>query len=293
ATLRRHTQIQPLLPLCQYHRSLFDRFFKRRQKDTQPFDPDSPAYKKKLEADRQKRESKEEAQVGTGGLAPSSIFEAKHPKREAKTEGKREPIEDVPVRVQDWRKMGRTRRDPNPRARIKWLKMMIIKDVRGRHRLNKTEKLLRTERVHLAKSPLIKTSVKKLGPLARQIAGKPLNEAMVQMRFSKKRAAGDVLKHLKYARSQAIVEKKMGLGEEKKKEEEEEKENQGEERVGEKIVVVDKSGKKRIITDKSDMYVDEAWVGRGAYEFGTDFRARGRAFRLHLPYTSKLSIHHG
>ena len=169
--------------------------------------------------------------------------------------------------------------DPRPRARQRWLRKMVIRNIRGRGRLNKTEKILRTERSHLSKSPLIKASVKKLYPLARQIAGKPLTEAMVQMRFSKKKAARDVLRHLEIARDQAVVAKGMGLGavgEEK---------GEGEEKA---VAIEDKKGKKRVVKDLSQMYIDEAWVGRGKYEYEIDHRARGQQHRMHLPHTSEL-----
>ena len=193
--------------------------------------------------------------------------------------------------------------DPTPNARKRWQRKMIIRDIHGRGRLNKTEKIARTERQHLVKSPFIKTSVKKLYPLARQIAGKPLEEAMVQMRFSKKKAAADVLKHLQHARDQAIVVRGMGLGkvvvqqpgEKQQKEggaEEADKTKEitaptaAKEEAEESILVEDKKGKRRLVTDPTSIYIDEAWVGRGKYEHGSDHRARGRIYRLNLPYTS-------
>ena len=224
--------------------------------------------------------------MGSGGLAPSSIFEQERLKEKGKLKG-RQKGQQLP-KVQDWRKIKPSRIDPNPKARIKWLKKMVMKDVRARHRLNKTEKLRRTERSHVAKSPFIATSVKKLGPLARQIAGKPLTEAMIQMRFSKKRAAKDVLKHLQYARNQAIVEKRMGLGLASSDVEKKLKSKEGQQQ--EKITVEDRDGKKRVITDKSAMYVDEAWIGRGKYKLGRDYRAFGRSNTLFLPSTSRLSV---
>ena len=175
---------------------------------------------------------------------------------------------------------------------------MVIREIRGRGRFNKTEKLARTERSHLSKSDFFKTSVKKLFPLANQIAGKPLSEAMVQMRFSKKKAAQDVLRHLEYARDQAVVVRGMGLGKVQAQGQQVEgkvnKEGEGEGKEGEKpmqeeerLLVEDKKGKKRVVTDRTAMYVDEAWVGRGAYGFGVEYRARGNVNRLRLPYTSK------
>ena len=151
--------------------------------------------------------------------------------------------------------------------------------------MTKTMKIARTERVSLSKSQLLKTSVKKLGPLARQIAGKPIHEAIVQMRFSKKKAAADVQKLLEYARDEATVRKGMGLGQAKlsnsnKEESEVQKEKP--------IVIEDKKGKKRLITDRTSIYVDQAWVGRGKYERELESRAFGRRNILRPPWTSKF-----
>lgn len=111
----------------------------------------------------------------------------------------------------------------------------------------------------------------------------------MQMRFSKKKAAQDVLRHLEYARDQAVVVRGMGLGRARAAEEAGEKGGpmKGEE---ESVVVEDKKGKKRVVGDRSAMYVDEAWVGRGKYESGSDHRARGQIHRLRLPYTSESFV---
>ena len=183
--------------------------------------------------------------------------------------------------------------DPLPEVRARWQRKMVIREIRGRGRMSKTVKLARTERSHLSKSEFFKTSVKKLFPLANQIAGKPLTEAMVQMRFSKKKAAQDVLRHLEYARDQAIVMRGMGLGKVQAGKVVDAQETPGGQESGqeeERLVVEDKKGKKRVVTDRTAMYVDEAWVGRGEYGFGTDYRARGTANRLMLPYTSESII---
>ncbi|KAA6411682.1 MAG: 54S ribosomal mitochondrial [Lasallia pustulata] len=166
--------------------------------------------------------------------------------------------------------------DPNPRARKRWLRKMTIRSIRGRGRLNKTVKILRTERSHLAKSHFLKTSVKKLGPLARQIAGKPIEDAIVQMRFSPKKAAREVKRHLEYARDEAVVRRGMGLGA---------VDGKGAVEGGE-VVVEDKKGKRRVVRDKTEIYVDQAWVGRGSYERERDYRARGQVNIMMCPYTS-------
>ena len=155
--------------------------------------------------------------------------------------------------------------------------------------MSKTVKIARTERVSLSKSPMFKTSVKKLGPLARQIAGKPIDEAILQMRFSKKKAAIDVKKHLEYARDNAIVRRGMGLGEVKVAEEGKEDEVVDNEKERKALVVEDKDGKRRIVTDRTSIYVDQAWVGRGSFTKSPEYRARGRVNMLMHPTTSEFS----
>lgn len=159
----------------------------------------------------------------------------------------------------------------------------------------KMVKIARTERVSLSKSQMFKTSVKKLGPLARQIAGKPIEDAILQMRFSKKRAAADVKKLLEYARDEATVRKGMGLGQVKPVEEvkEEGDVNVDGEKVdfgGQKerpVLIEDKKGKKRLITDRTSIYIDQAWVGRGKYDREALHRARGRVDIMRPPWTSE------
>ena len=213
---------------------------------------------------------------------PTSIFEQERPGEFTREGGLSRPrVDPVPFSTVKGRdpKVMAAALNPRPRARQRWLRKMVIRNVRGRGRLNKTEKILRTERSHLSKSPLIKTSIKKLYPLARQIAGKPLTEAMIQMRFSKKKAARDVLRHLEIARDEAVVAKGMGLG------------AVGEEKAEDKekaVIIEDKKGKKRMVRDLSQMYIDEAWVGRGKYERDLDYRARGAGYMLYLPFTSEL-----
>lgn len=152
---------------------------------------------------------------------------------------------------------------------------MVIRDIRG-HRLSKTEMIMRTERQSLTKSHMLKTSVKKLGPLARQIAGKPIEDAIVQMRFSKKKAAKEVKDHLEHARNEAIVRRGMGLGE-----------VEGTKGEG-KVEIELKNGKHKVVHDRTGIYVDQAWVGRGTYGREPDHRARGQIYIMRPPYTSEL-----
>jgi ribosomal protein L22 len=168
--------------------------------------------------------------------------------------------------------------DPRPKTRIRWERRMVTRAVRKRGRLTKQEVIMRTERESVVKSHWFKTSVKKLGPLARQIAGKNIDEAILQMRFSKKKVAKDVMEHLKHAKNVAIVRYGMGLG------------NVVEgESTSKPITVTLKSGERKVITDPSSIYIAQAWVNRGPYDVDYDHRAMGRINIMRPPHTG-LSV---
>ncbi|KAG5439027.1 hypothetical protein PCANB_002359 [Pneumocystis canis] len=86
------------------------------------------------------------------------------------------------------------------------------------------------------KSPSIKISPKKLTKIAKQIAGKKLEDAILQMDFSNKRAAQNVAKSLRNARIRAINKK----------------------------------------LDEKTLFVDQALVGKGIYIKQPWFKGRGR-----------------
>lgn len=177
--------------------------------------------------------------------------------------------------------------DPDPRSRRRWERKMVIRtlqrtlDVKGKE--TREERIKRTEREALSRSPWLATSYKKLGMLARQISGKPLEEARTQMQFSKKKFAKEVLYELNLARDRAIVERGMGLGK-----------LTGEYKPGEtkKITVRDeRHGKWVDIVDPTRMYVHEAWVNRGPWR-GKKLspRGKGRADIIEMPQASKFCI---
>jgi ribosomal protein L22 len=194
--------------------------------------------------------------------------------------------------------------DPVPSVRERWQRKMVIRSIRRRGRLNRTETLLRTERSSLSKSHFFKTSVKKLMPLARQIAGKDIDEAILQMRFSKKKAATDILKHLKHAKNEAIVRSGMGLGPNSpyvRDAEEAAEDQRKHEDSDEPYGPIEKAQNPRRIyvtpetpmwkpkdpnPDLTKMYISQAWVGRGPYVKELEYRARGRVNILRKPYTS-------
>lgn len=103
--------------------------------------------------------------------------------------------------------------DPKPTTRKRWERKMVMQSVRRRGRLSKPEVIKRTERAGTYKSEYWRTSMKKLSPLARQIAGKTVGDAIVQMQFSKKKNGRAIADFLHEARLMAVVERGMGLGE--------------------------------------------------------------------------------
>ena len=168
---------------------------------------------------------------------------------------------------------------------MRWERKMLIRHVhRGTDPFSqesKEAKITRTERELLSKSPLLATSVKKLVMLARQIQGKTLEDALVQMRYSKKKMAAELKVQLELARDMAVVERGMGLGKVTGELLDE----------GQEIKIQTKSGKHLAISDPTRMYVAEAWVNRGAWRGRQlDYRARGRAYMKMRPATSQWSF---
>ncbi|EXJ60384.1 hypothetical protein A1O7_04536 [Cladophialophora yegresii CBS 114405] len=220
-----------------------------------------------------------EATAMQGGLAPSSAFGGElkrkfHPAGLLAEDAfaKRNPSNmDVAL-------------NPRPEARLRWQRKMVIREIKHRGRMNKTVRIARTEREHTSRSHFFKTSMKKLAPLARQIAGKSIDEAILQMRFSDKKVSQDVRQHLIQARNEAIVIKGMGLG-----------------RAGSETnadLHADpsetpplphqtplKTYKKGEAPDPTDIYIAQAWTNRGPYGQEPDYRARGRMYVMRPPHT--------
>ena len=123
------------------------------------------------------------------------------------------------------------------------------------------------------------------------------------MRFSKKLVAQDVKAHLEAARDEAVVMRGMGLGQVGVKAEASGAKNlnaassdiSGTQPA--KLVISPESpldiqlkdGKRHTVTDTSNIFIEQAWVGRGTYGKLPDYRARGRTYIMHTPWTS-LSI---
>jgi len=213
-----------------------------------------------------------------GDLAPSSIFSSVNSLSKPRPAGAAPPSAP-PQQQRSLEERNPTAMasflDPSPSQRLRWERKMLIRAVHKRGRLSKTQQISRTERSLTARSEYWKTSMKKLQPLANQIAGKSIEDAIVQMDFSKKKVAARVHDHLVEARNRAIVERGMGLGE-----------AQG--TAGEPVRIRLKDGTKHRVMDRTGIYVDQAWVGKGPYGKDRESRAYGRTNILWLPQTSTV-----
>ncbi|KAK1000006.1 39S ribosomal protein L22, mitochondrial [Friedmanniomyces endolithicus] len=246
-----------------------------------------------------------------GDISASSIFEDD---RRAQDLAEHLDAEDAKAADRDSTPAGGKERNPanmqqvldrDPRARERWERRQVIQLVRKGGRLTKQQLIKRTEREHVLRTHNLKTSVKKLGMVARQIAGKTIDDAITQMRFSKKKIAQDVLKQLEYARDEAVVMRGMGLGSVKAEE------NAGKpskalttstsgislttpaptelQEVTTPVQIQLKDGKRHKVSDPSTIYIDQAWVGRGPFGRLPDYRARGQVNFMRTPWTS-LSV---
>lgn len=180
--------------------------------------------------------------------------------------------------------------NPFPNRRARWQRKMIIRTVHRRGRLTRREKIMQSERELTTRSHWFKTSLKKLGPLARQIAGKNVDEAILQMRFSKKKAAKDVKAFLEQAKNDAVVSRGMGLGQTAVA-----AETAGEGEDVATIATADapkpvhvtlKDGQRLTVTDPTAMYISQAWVNRGPYSREYSHRGRGNIHILRPPHTA-------
>jgi ribosomal protein L22 len=198
--------------------------------------------------------------------------------------------------------------NPRPTARARWQRRMLIRQIRRRGRLTKEMRLARTERTSLSRSHFFKTSMKKLAPLARQIAGKPIDEAILQMRFSAKKVAKDVRKHLIQARDEAIVARGMGLADISNPSS---ADIETPPSLTEDLSSIPqpstsfaadpsitpplphqnptKSFRDGHTPDPTSIYIAQAWTNRGPYGRAPDYRAFGRINIMRPPHTG-LSV---
>ncbi|OLN86338.1 39S ribosomal protein L22, mitochondrial [Colletotrichum chlorophyti] len=173
------------------------------------------------------------------------------------------------------------RLDPDPRARLRWERKKVIQMVHRNGRISRSERIAQTEKELAHKSPFLETSVKKLVHLARQIQGKPLDEALLQMSYSKKKMAREIKYQLEEARDKAVVMRGMGLGKAGKESEDSAKNSD------KQIKIQTKDGQTLKIEDPTRLYVAQAWVGRGPWRAKSlDYKGRGRFGIIQSPSTN-------
>ncbi|TRX91970.1 hypothetical protein FHL15_007067 [Xylaria flabelliformis] len=141
--------------------------------------------------------------------------------------------------------------NPDPRWKVRYQRKKIMQMVRANGKLSKEEQLKLTEKEVISKSDGVPTSIKKLGHLSRQITGKTVDDAIAQMRFSKKKAAREVLYQLEEARAEAVASRGMGLGA-----------TEGQ-LLPKKRIILTKDGDKLEVEDPTRLYVDQSWVTKG------------------------------
>lgn len=209
----------------------------------------------------------------------SSIFEdevASTKESEELVPGKKERQQQQVIRPQHLA----TTLDPDPRSRLRWERKVVMRMVKRGGKETRPEIIRRTEREMRYQSPFMPTSVKKLVHLARQVAGKNVEDALVQMRYSKKKMAREVEHHLGLARDRAVVEHGMGLG----------KVN-GEAPLEKPRKIQDKEGNWMTVSDPSRMYIAQAWVGRGPWR-GQRLVHLGRGRKgVHMKPSTSMFLH--
>ncbi|KAF1843045.1 ribosomal protein L22 [Cucurbitaria berberidis CBS 394.84] len=286
--------------------------FKPRNTDDELRNPILESYlqKKEIEegaADNNAKPARPSLREGELSKHPSSLFLPEReipgwqqnltPTEQAKLKEQARVRREAVDRDHD-RKLSAMNIDPDANARKSLERKLVISGVKRHGRMTKAQKLLRTERQSLYKSHFLPTSVKKLQKVVNQLAGKTVSEALVQLRFSPKKVARDVIKGLEIAQNEAIVARGMGLqGEEvavKRWESQRKDTDAGKPRdlwdyktsEGEKkplkaakkaktTTVELKDGSKKLVRDPSEIYIDQMWVGPGESWKTPEFRARG------------------
>jgi len=209
--------------------------------------------------------------------------------------------------------------DPDQKARRRLERKLVIASVKRHGRMTKAQKLARTERESLYKSHFLPTSTKKLQKVINQIAGKTVSEALVQLRFSKKKVARDVIKGIEIAQNEAIAARGLGLAGESVAVARWEKqrnatdagkpkdmwdyktsadksdvaEEQSKAQFHKDTLIELKDGSKKIVRDPSEIYIDQAWVGPGESWKSPEFRARGAINMLKHRTTSEYCFFNG
>ncbi|KAF1968244.1 ribosomal protein L22 [Bimuria novae-zelandiae CBS 107.79] len=257
----------------------------------------------------------------TGDLSPNSIFNKDYEipgyqfgmdSAELEALKAANKARDDALQLQREKELHSLALDPLPKERREFERKLIIKSLQKQGRVTKKVHLMRTEREMTYKSQNVPTSVKKMVRLMHLIQGKTIEEALIQLRFSKKRIARDVIKGLQTARDEAIAARGMGLGaaadvraapsgrKSVKEGEEDPEENSNlyladgtrrrQANKAKGTVIELKDGSRKVVTDPTEMYIHRAWATKGPETKSPEFRARGRANMLHHR-SSKFNVH--
>lgn len=161
--------------------------------------------------------------------------------------------------------------DPDPRWRVRFLKKKVMQMVRARDQPTTRDQRIRlSEKQHTSASTPLPTSTKKLVHLSHQIVGKTVDDAITQMRFSKKKMAREVKWQLEEARDRAIVGHGMGLG--------------AAESADKPKKIQTKDGKWIEVQDPTTLYVDQSWVTKGPWRGArVQYHARSRMSMMWRP----------
>ncbi|KAF2029291.1 ribosomal protein L22 [Setomelanomma holmii] len=297
--------------------------FKPKSKEPEPEDLTNPILEKYLKqreleegvASDDKDAKAPRPQLREGGMSnsPTSLFlpereipgwrpnlsPAEQENLRLKVEARRQAVEK-----QEDVKLSSMNLDPDPAARRRLERRLVISSVKRHGRLTKAQNLARTERQSLFKSQNLPTSVKKLQRVVNQIAGKTVSEALVQLRFSKKRVARDVIKGLEIAQNEAIASRGMSLGSEGLAQKRWEAQRaqmdlgtvkdvqikgQEKKKLGVPVKIELKDGSKKVVRDPTEIYIEQAWVGKGESWKSPEYRARG-AMNLLTHRTTSFSV---
>ncbi|KAI8964279.1 ribosomal protein L22 [Daldinia sp. FL1419] len=169
--------------------------------------------------------------------------------------------------------------NPDPRWRVRFLKKKVMQMVRdGDKPLTRDQRARLTEKEHTSSSTALPTSTKKLMFLSQQIVGKTVDDAITQMRFSKKKMAREVKWQLEEARDRAIVAHGMGLGATDGK------------TFDKPRKIQTKDGRWLEVQDPTTLYVDQSWVTKGPWRgVRIQYHARSRMSQMWRP-TAGISV---
>ncbi|KAI2467987.1 ribosomal protein L22 [Annulohypoxylon bovei var. microspora] len=234
---------------------------------------------KKLSAEQRQRRLIKQNMDRTGG---DSIFDEELQAQEDDGEPIIDPaggIHGRTLRAEVVKEHTQRALDPDPRWRVRFLKKKVKQMVRDADKpLTKAQRIKLSEKEHMSNSGVLPTSTKKLMFLSRQIVGKTVDEAITQMRFSKKKMAREVKWQLELARDEAITMRGMGLGAPDGK------------AFDKPRQIQTKDGRWLQVSDPTTLYVDQSWVGKHQWlNWRAHFMARGRTSAMWRP-TASISI---